>query len=254
MQRRTRIISWAQRVGPRKSAPPKNSIPMVKLAIEADFDGIELDVRIANDGVPVLAHDNEISGPDGSITVSTSTSEELTAFRLNVHEGKDVFVPTLREALGLINDKLVMVDHRGKPEEAEILRRAIESAGFAPHRLMFCIYDAKRARAFIDAFPEGTMLFKKPHHSEVSDEFLDEVKNLGLHGIMLNRPIIGKNYAPLMSRLRSRNLQVLFYVHGDWSKQVTPEDSLESLHNMLDAGVDYITSTESHLVSQVVNR
>ncbi|MCL4722641.1 MAG: glycerophosphodiester phosphodiesterase, partial [Gammaproteobacteria bacterium] len=54
--RRTQI--WAHR-GARQQAP-ENTLPAFELALAQGADGIEFDVQLTADGVPVLIHDETV--------------------------------------------------------------------------------------------------------------------------------------------------------------------------------------------------
>lgn len=109
---RTSMIAWGQRIGGARSSPPMNSLPIISRAIEVGFDAVELDVRVSRDGVPVLAHDDRLIGPDGTIVVTQSSLDQLSRFNLGFWRDRPCFVPTLSEALTLAGDKDVMVDPR----------------------------------------------------------------------------------------------------------------------------------------------
>ena len=97
----------AHRAGGRTSdllPASENSLAMILITPEFGSTGVEIDVRLTKDGVPILYHDNTLnlrqiqkSGPIGPI--ENYTYEQLTTFVTLIHGEK---IPTLREALNTI--------------------------------------------------------------------------------------------------------------------------------------------------------
>lgn len=118
---------------------PENTISAFRRAIEDGAEGIEFDVRLAKDGVPVVFHDaklNRIGRIDGR--VSDFTSEELQTFdvgswfNLNKPKNADVrfsaeTVPTLREVLEFLRDfqGLIYIELKCKESNVETLVKAV---------------------------------------------------------------------------------------------------------------------------------
>ena len=87
---------------------PENSLLAFQRAINNGY-GIELDVQLTKDNVPVVAHDYSLQRLTGdNVLISSLTYEELITYRLfdtNEH------IPTLHEALKLINGQVpVMIE------------------------------------------------------------------------------------------------------------------------------------------------
>lgn len=87
---------------------PENSLLAFQRAINNGY-GIELDVQLTKDNVPVVAHDYSLQRVTGdNILISSLTYEQLLEYRLfNTSE----HIPTLEEALRLINGRVpVMIE------------------------------------------------------------------------------------------------------------------------------------------------
>lgn len=246
---RTAMIAWGQRIGGARTSPPKNSLPIISCAIEAGFDAVELDVRISRDDVPVLAHDDKLIGPDGSIMVTQSSAEELSRFNLGLWEERPCFVSTLSHALTLADGKDVMIDPRMKPEQLRLVRQAVDTAHFDRSRLLFCVYDVASAHELVALFPESVLLWKIGlQFHEIGSVDLDKASALGMDGVMLVWPLYDQDFSAITDELRARGLRVLYYIHGGgFPVRPYPDDPTRSLQNMIDAGVDYVTSTAHHL-------
>ena len=79
---------------------PENSLPGFAHALALEVDGIELDVHLTRDGVPVVHHDPELGV--GSARLAGRSIVGLTLDELRSHElAPGVPVPTLAEVLAL---------------------------------------------------------------------------------------------------------------------------------------------------------
>lgn len=84
---------------------PENTLAGFRRALELGIEGIELDVHLSKDGVPVIIHDETVdrtTNAEGA--VADFTVEELRA--LDAGDGE--YVPTLAEVLDLVGDRLLV--------------------------------------------------------------------------------------------------------------------------------------------------
>lgn len=240
---RTKMVAFAQQIGLWQTSPTGNSMAMIERAWAKKFDAVELDVRVSSDGVAVLAHDDVLKGPSGEITVTETCVADLLNFQIGVFEDVPQYVVTLSTALVKAQEMNVLIDPRVKQDEYTIIRRAVENVGFDPAKLLFCAYGQRHARLINEVFPESVSLYKIARHfRDVSLAQLDEAAATAAHGVMLFRPIYDEDFSEFMAALRQRQLQVLFYVHGGWPKADKPDIPEDSLQNMIDNGVDYVTT------------
>ena len=85
---------------------PENSLPAIRRAVEAGY-GIEFDIQVTKDGVPVVFHDftlRRMCGQKGR--VADYTLEELSRFRLLDCGEK---IPTFKEALKVVDGKVPLI-------------------------------------------------------------------------------------------------------------------------------------------------
>lgn len=85
---------------------PENSLPAIKKAVEKGY-GIEFDIQVTKDGVPVVFHDftlHRMCGQKGR--VCDYTLEELRKFRL-LDCGEQI--PTFKEALEAVDGKVPLI-------------------------------------------------------------------------------------------------------------------------------------------------
>lgn len=88
------------------SDAPENSLRAFQKAVDAGF-GIEFDLHLSKDGVPVVFHDfhlKRVTGHAGD--VEDYTLEELKQIHL---EGTDQVIPTLEEVLKLVDGKVPLL-------------------------------------------------------------------------------------------------------------------------------------------------
>lgn len=85
---------------------PENSLPAFRKAVEAGY-GIEFDVQLSKDGIPVVFHDANLKrmcGIDGSVW--EYDLEELQQMKL---AGSDATIPTFEEVLKVIDGKVPLI-------------------------------------------------------------------------------------------------------------------------------------------------
>jgi glycerophosphoryl diester phosphodiesterase len=82
---------------------PENTLAAFRRALELDIEGIELDVHLSADGVPVVIHDETVDRTtNGQGAVADLTVEQLRG----LDAGNGEYVPTLAEVLDLVGDRL----------------------------------------------------------------------------------------------------------------------------------------------------
>lgn len=110
----------------------ENTIAAFAAAIAAGADGIEFDVRLSRDGVPVIIHDDTLSRTHGvRRRVVDLTAEEL----------RSVGVPSLRELFELMtgNSLLLCLEIKSRePELPELCCRMVREFGFEERVIVEC--------------------------------------------------------------------------------------------------------------------
>lgn len=111
---------------------PENSMAAFVAAIEAGADGIEFDVRLSADGVPVIIHDDTLQRTHGL----RRRVVDLTAEAL-----RSVNVPSLRDLFELMsqNDLILCLEIKGSsPELAERCCELVREFSFEERVIVEC--------------------------------------------------------------------------------------------------------------------
>ncbi|HJT64947.1 MAG TPA: glycerophosphodiester phosphodiesterase [Pyrinomonadaceae bacterium] len=136
----------------------ENTMPAFEAAIAAGADGIEFDVRLSRDGVPVIIHDDTLSRTHGvRRRVAELTAQELRSFG----------VPGLRELFELMagNGLLLCLEIKSRePELVELCCRIVREFGFEERVIVEC-FDLNILR-YVDL--RKAALFEPRMHSEQS--------------------------------------------------------------------------------------
>ncbi|GEA60141.1 cellulose binding domain-containing protein [Vibrio comitans] len=113
---------------------PENSLPAIQSALDKGIEIIEVDIRMTSDGVIVLSHDTSVNRTtDGSGSISSMTYDDILQLRLREYLGgettvTDLHMPTLQEALELIDGQAMIFLDKGWPlrEEAYELVKSMD--------------------------------------------------------------------------------------------------------------------------------
>lgn len=166
MKRKNRTMKiWAHR-GVSGHAP-ENTLPAFELAHVMGADGIELDVQLSKDGVPVVIHDEWIDRvSDGTGYVRDYTLEELKAFNMNRSfpaYGR-VAIPTLEEVYDLARKTDLAINLELKNStvfyeglEEKVLRLA-EEKGLAD-RIIYSSFNHYSMRRIKQLLPTARVAF-----------------------------------------------------------------------------------------------
>ncbi|MBE3591023.1 MAG: glycerophosphodiester phosphodiesterase [Firmicutes bacterium] len=142
---------------------PENTLSSFRKALEAGADGVELDVRLARDGVPVVVHDatmHRTTEARGTVDELDSEEIRLCSVRWRGRAITTVHVPTLREVLKDLPPGTV-VDVELKPQhgDAEMLAAAVLDACACARDLdlVFSSFDLEALRALQRRRPEARL-------------------------------------------------------------------------------------------------
>lgn len=149
------------------SDAPENSLAAFKRAVEAGY-GIEWDVQLSKDDVPVIFHDatlKRMCGVEGNVW--DYTLEELKGFRL-ANSGEQI--PTLEEALAVVGGRVpLIIEYKLDRVQTRVCELANEI--LKKYKGIYCI----------ESFHPLALIWYKKHRPDVlrgqlSEEFWKEDK------------------------------------------------------------------------------
>ena len=192
MQRKNRTMKiWAHRGA--SGHAPEITLPAFELAHVLGADGIELDVQLTRDGVPVVIHDEKIDRvSDGRGCVKDYTLRELKAFNMNKNFPAYgiVSIPTLEEVYDLVRNTDLTVNAELKNSvvfyeelEEKVLRLA-EEKGLAD-RIIYSSFNHYSMRRIKDLLPTARTAFL------YSDGILDIAEYAEKYGVFAVHPSAG---------------------------------------------------------------
>ena len=144
---------------------PQNTAASMKMAVETGIDGVETDVHLTRDGVPVIHHNYTIdSTSDGSGTISLMTYEQLLRYDFGSWKSPEFAgerILTLPQLLDIVKDLSVInielkAPVKKGPELVRTTLRCVEEAGLAD-RVIYSSFDAELLRQVkeVSDYPVG---------------------------------------------------------------------------------------------------
>jgi glycerophosphoryl diester phosphodiesterase len=123
---RPEVVTAAPRLAAHRGATsraPENTLAAIRLAFERGADGVEVDVRLSADRIPVLCHDEDTRRVAGvARPVAEQTAAELAALDL----GDGERIPTLQAALAVVPaGKILWLDLKVEPGEVDTVLAAV---------------------------------------------------------------------------------------------------------------------------------
>ena len=110
----------------------ENTMPAFEAAVAAGADGIEFDVHLSRDGVPVIIHDETLTRTHGL---------RRRVVDLSADELREIGVPSLRQLFELMvqNDMLLCLEIKGRsPELAALCCRLVDDFSFRERVIVEC--------------------------------------------------------------------------------------------------------------------
>lgn len=136
-----------------RTEAPENSLRAFRLAVEHGY-GIELDVQLTKDLVPVILHDYNLKRAcKTDLKISEHNYEELRQFKLFNSQER---IPTFREVLTLVDGRVPLIIELKIPWGAAKLCEAV-SAVLKEYKGVYCI----------ESFNPFGLIWYKKHQPEV---------------------------------------------------------------------------------------
>lgn len=194
---------------------PENTIAAFREAIAVGSDGIEFDVRLTRDSVPVIIHDNNLRRTTGV----PNRIADLTWLEL---QRLDVGVPSLEQLFSLFDPNDLMLFLEMKVDSATEHAPLAEACCKLIHDYSF------KQRVIIECFDLSALEIVKTINSEIntaalfqrtvsspslSDQrIIDQAKAVGASALALHHRLARE---PLVSKARAANLRVVVWTVDD---------------------------------------
>ncbi len=144
---------------------PENSLEAIQGALALGVDGIEVDIQLTKDGVPVILHDETLDRTTvESGSIKEVHSRDLRDIRLRDLEGKpsSAHLPSLKESLPLFRGKPTLYSIELKNDDDGLAYEGIVKAMFG------CLADANfRNEIFVHGFDWHLMQKAQAYSKEV---------------------------------------------------------------------------------------
>lgn len=172
-----------------KALFPENTILSFLKAMEYGADGIELDVRMSRDGVPVIAHDPFIfdkTNPNNAFIISETDLKMLKKIPLGMNQT----IPTLKEVLESI-DESIFIDVEFKIPD--VIPRSIDMLKyFGFKNLMFSSFKRSSLKNLKEVFPSAVIgllyeVYELEEINQLYDFLISEFRNYSAD--FLNLPV-----------------------------------------------------------------
>lgn len=179
---------------------PENTLTAFKSAILAGADGIEFDVRLSGDGVPVVIHDDTLYRTHGlRRRVADLSAKELG----------DLGVPSLRDLFELMSDNELLMCLEIKGSSAELAERScalVREFSFEERTIVEC-FDLNVLK-LVDL--KTAALFDSRFHTDQS--LIDRALAVGASVLALHHRLAK---APLVEKAKFAGLRVVVWTVDD---------------------------------------
>jgi len=166
---------------------PENTIVAFEAAIQAGADGVEFDVRLSRDRVPVVIHDETLYRTHGvKQRVADMTCKELNEFD----------VPSLAQLLELFqsNEMLLCLEMKGKELQlVEACCRLIDQRRLKDRVILSCFdHSMLESVKSIDSTFTTAALFQSPSAFIVERAIAIGASEIALHHRLVNETLVQK--------------------------------------------------------------
>jgi glycerophosphoryl diester phosphodiesterase len=225
---------------------PENTLAAFRLAWERKVPSIELDVHLTKDGKLICCHDADTkrtTGVDKKIVESTAAElQQLDAGSWKDESFRGERMPLLEEALATIpRDGCCFIEIKVGPEAVPPLVEAVKTSKRRPEQLVIISFQEETIAEAKRQLPELTAYFLESFKRDKQtrqwtptiEEVIATAKKISADGLDLSYK--GPLDATVVEKIKSVGLAC--YV---WTI-----DDLEIARQMIDAGVDGITTNKA---------
>ena len=229
---------------------PENTLKSFLLAMAQGADGIELDVWLSSDGVPVVIHDEDPARTtNGTGDVTLMTLEAIQAF----DAGQGERIPTLDEVFTALPDTaFVNVELKHKWDDIdESVGPAVQDVGNALERTVLDVLEKHGAipRVIVSSFNPFSLIAMRElskdialgYLSQAGSDFSSVLAGIEFQALHPEHPDVTAEY---MAQARARGKRVNVWTVNDAARMA----------ELRDLGVDGIISNHPDIVRRVLDQ
>ena len=166
---------------------PENTLAAIRLAIEHGADGVEIDVHMTRDGVPVLLHDPTLHRTCGlrrrCADLAVAELAELDAGSWKSPRFRGERVPTLQQALATVPPHLSMlIEVKAGPAAVPALLDVLRASPRTRAQNILMSFDWDSCCAIRRQMPEADVFGLLPEPRKLPIPFEDAAMQARLHG------------------------------------------------------------------------
>ena len=166
---------------------PENTLPSFEAAIQAGADGVEFDVRLSRDGVPMVIHDETLYRTAGV----RRRVADLTSDQLN-----ELDVPSLAQLFELFKSNEMLLCLEMKGEESQLVEaccRLIDERRLKDRVILSCFeHSMLELVKSIDSTFTTAALFQSPSAFIVERAIAIGASEIALHHRLVNETLVQK--------------------------------------------------------------
>ena len=226
---------------------PENTLPAIDNGLALGADGLEIDVQLSADGIPVVIHDRTLDRTtDRTGPVLGLTASELAHVDAGFHftrdgafpfRGQGIGIPTLDAVLATHHTTRVIIEMKGgEPELARAVGAAIRRTNAVD-------------RICVGSFYQKSIDTLRAEHPEIATSASQEEARWTLHRSWIRWPFVRERvYCAFQvpehaGRMRVVSPHFVRHVHREaHAIQVWVVNERADMHRLLDWGVDGIIS------------
>ena len=222
---------------------PENTMIAFEKALEIGVDGIEHDVHLTKDGVPVIIHDERVDRTtNGTGYVKDMTYEELSKLDASYIFPECGFqhIPTLKEYMELVKDKDIVTN-------IELKTGVFEYPGIEEKVYAMIMEYGLKDKMIISSFNHYSVLRMKALDSTIKCGLLEESWLLNVadyvaaSGVECFHPIFNNMTEEIVAELKAKNIEI-----NTWTV-----NEREDIEMMFKRGIDSVIGNYPDLVREI---
>lgn len=192
---------------------PENTLAAISRAWDLNADGVEIDLRLSADGIPVVFHDADLKRITGcDLSVCEQTLSSLSLYDVGQWKGKKwegERIPTFDEVLSRQpTDKILLIELKDGIKMVQAIKPVFESPACQEKNIWLMSFDLMTLRLLMNEHPSSqSLLLVRDPISDPSSELsgkIDDAQAAGAAGLGLSNAWL--KYEKLINQVNISNL------------------------------------------------